>query len=72
MSTKHFLLTVMTLLIFTTLGLAYGSSYDITEHKDTNGYPSTFLELELVKTTCQEAFDWGVTLGYCSKELGTL
>jgi len=41
-------------------------------YKDTNGYSPNFLKLELVRTTCQDAFDWGVTLGYCSKELGTL
>lgn len=74
MSYKHFQLSIMILIICTTFGLnlAYGSSFNELEHKDTNGYSPTFLRLNLVKISCQQAFADGWLLGYCSKELGTL
>jgi len=64
----------MGIIICTTFGvnLAYGSSFDILEHKDTKGYSPTFLNQIEVKMNCQLALADGWLLGYCSKELGTL
>ena len=46
--------------------------FDIIKNADTKGYDPQFLKMEKVKTTCQDAINDGVKLGYCDKSLGTL
>jgi len=47
--------------------------FDLWKNYSTKGYDPKFLEIPQVKHTCIEAIGkYNATLGFCSKELGTL